>query len=216
MYSVYKMTFPNDKLYVGITSDFNQRIYQHKYESTKRKFKLQRAINKYGWDNIKKEVVCFNLSKEQAQDLEVYLIASMDLTNKGYNTTPGGEFISDNNALLGKIRMQNPEYKEKILKALWSNEKQRLESLRSSSQRKKRSEIAKKRSDEGKNKLPVIKKPIMCVETGEKFESMDAAAKHFKGQRQHLTAHMSGKKYRKKFKGHTFKFIEVTNDNSQT
>jgi hypothetical protein len=52
-----------------------------------------RAIVKYGWINIKHEILYDNLSEEEAKQIEIRLIKeynSQDI-NCGYNIMPGGD-----------------------------------------------------------------------------------------------------------------------------
>lgn len=51
-----------------------------------------RAIEKYGWHNFSHEILYTNLGKEEAENLEVKLIAEYDSANpnKGYNIDLGG------------------------------------------------------------------------------------------------------------------------------
>ena len=82
------------------------------------------AIKKYGWDNFEHIVLAKDLSKEQANDLEIYYIAKFDSTNysKGYNISAGGDGASYNmndttkqkisNTLKG--RKLSEEHKQKI------------------------------------------------------------------------------------------------------
>ena len=66
---VYVHTTPSHKVYVGITSQnpikrwnnglgYNRQIY------------FYRAILKYGWDNIKHEIIVSGISGEEAKYLE--------------------------------------------------------------------------------------------------------------------------------------------------
>lgn len=210
MYSLYCLTFPNNKRYIGITSNFQRRMSQHKYESKKRNFKLQFAIRKYGWKSVKKEILVFNLSKEHAQNLEANLISDLKLLDVGYNTTPGGEHISPNNRQLMQKRMSNPEYRKKCVDALKSNEKQRIEKLGSPETRALNSAAQKKRYLEGKSKLPDNSKSIMCIETGVTFKSAKDAADNMGLSGRLIRRVANGE--RSHHKGYTFKFIEVTND----
>lgn len=50
-YCVYCHTFPNGKRYVGISSDCEKRWRNGKGYETQPK--MNRAIQKYGWENIK-------------------------------------------------------------------------------------------------------------------------------------------------------------------
>ena len=89
MYVVYKHTCPNGKVYIGITSNYSHRCCPSNY---KHNIRWQNAINKYGWDNIKHEILFRNLTKEEACKKEIELIAYYDSTNPkfGYNVNLGG------------------------------------------------------------------------------------------------------------------------------
>lgn len=51
------------------------------------------AIQKYGWNNFDHQIVVTNLTKYEANEVEINLIKEFDTTNadKGYNLTAGGE-----------------------------------------------------------------------------------------------------------------------------
>lgn len=88
-YCVYMPTFPNNKVYIGITGkDPNIRWssgggYKHQMKS---------AIQKYGWDNIQHEILYQNLSRNEATRLEIELIKQYNSTDHqyGYNISKGG------------------------------------------------------------------------------------------------------------------------------
>ena len=91
-YSVYCHTFPNGKKYIGISSDCENRWRNGKGYETQPK--MDRAIQKYGWENIKHDIVLSGLSKEQANELEKYLIAELNTIQNGYNVTIGGDTVN--------------------------------------------------------------------------------------------------------------------------
>lgn len=64
MYTVYKHTTPSGKVYIGITGRAVEKRWENGsgYKSNKYFYS---AIKKYGWDNIKHEIVCTGLSKWQ-------------------------------------------------------------------------------------------------------------------------------------------------------
>ena len=62
-YSVYKHTSPNGKVYIGITSRKPEQRWSNGYGYVKNKH-FTHAINKYGWENIKHEILFSNLTKE--------------------------------------------------------------------------------------------------------------------------------------------------------
>lgn len=92
LFSVYRLTAPNGKVYIGITSrkpeyrwNHGKGYYQNKH--------LYAAILKYGWDNFKHEVIANNLTKETACLLERELIRLHKSNDHkfGYNNSEGGE-----------------------------------------------------------------------------------------------------------------------------
>ena len=104
-YCVYKHTSPSGKVYIGITSD----------EPTKRwgsngiNYRSQNfwnAIQKYGWDNIKHEILEKDLCEEKALELEKHYISKYKSNNPkyGYNHTPGGDIINLTNKKVGQYK----------------------------------------------------------------------------------------------------------------
>lgn len=92
MYTVYMHTAPSGKRYIGITCQtVEQRWRNGKGYKTNQPF--HNAIQKYGWNNIKHEIIEENLTHDEACELERKLIAKYDTTNKqkGYNVCFGGE-----------------------------------------------------------------------------------------------------------------------------
>lgn len=90
-YTVYKHTSPSGKVYIGITRDKLQHRWKggHGYVGNTHFF---RAIQRYGWDAFRHEVVAEGLTEAQAAEMERELIATYDSTDpaKGYNRDPGG------------------------------------------------------------------------------------------------------------------------------
>lgn len=115
MYCVYRHTTPSGKVYIGITQQSpNDRWKGGWGYNTNLVF--FRAINKYGWDNIKHEILMDGLTKEEAKAAEVRLIAEYRSTERehGYNITKGGD--------LGVSRPHTQEEKENARKN-WLGEK---------------------------------------------------------------------------------------------
>jgi group I intron endonuclease len=88
---VYLFTTPSKKHYVGITiCSVEERWRNHRKADTHCTL-VKRAIDKYGWDNIKKEVLLYcaeeELAKYEKQFIEVY----NSLAPNGLNCTSGGE-----------------------------------------------------------------------------------------------------------------------------
>lgn len=90
-YKVYMHTFPNKKKYIGITrQDVSKRWGKGKHYKDQLVWK---AINKYGWDNIKHQIIIDNVSKDVACKVEQELIRKYktNIQEYGYNLSIGGE-----------------------------------------------------------------------------------------------------------------------------
>ena len=87
---VYIYTFPNGKKYIGQTKyTLEQRAQRgSNYKSSPL---VYHAIQKYGWDNIQKEIIECS-SEEEMDSRERELIAKYKTTdiNFGYNLEDGG------------------------------------------------------------------------------------------------------------------------------
>ena len=95
---IYLITSPSSKVYVGQATVLLQdkiRWYKklEKYDNTDRK--IANAIKKYGWDNMKFEVIeeNFEWTKPQLNIREIYWIKHYNSINQGYNMTIGGDGV---------------------------------------------------------------------------------------------------------------------------
>ena len=68
-YTVYRHTSPSGKIYIGITKHLNVKIRWCNGSSYVGCPIFYKAILKYGWDNIKHEILFNNLTKERAKIL---------------------------------------------------------------------------------------------------------------------------------------------------
>lgn len=147
-YYVYKHTFPNDKVYIGITSRKPEARWGRDGKGYRRKIKgkwiqplMARATLKYKWDDIKHEVLFEGLTKEEAEAKEIELIAfyKSDDPEHGYNIEHGG-----------RVNRVSEETKKKISQA--NKGKQKTENHK---QKLKEANIGKHSA-----------KPLICIETG--------------------------------------------------
>lgn len=95
---IYLITSPSSKSYVGQSSvvlEDKIRWYKklEKYDKTDRK--IANAIKKYGWENMKFEVIEENSkwSKKQLNAKEIQWIKYYNSVKKGYNMTTGGDGV---------------------------------------------------------------------------------------------------------------------------
>lgn len=90
-YTVYKHTSPVGKVYIGITK-MNPVRRQANGLGYKNCTHFFNAILKYGWDNIRHEILYTGLNQEEAECIEKELIGEYHSNNPdfGYNIQLGG------------------------------------------------------------------------------------------------------------------------------
>lgn len=98
-WSVYEHITPSGKIYVGITSRPPKRrwVYGHAYKNCT---VFNRAIQKYGWNNIEHIVIATGLGEGTAKNMERDLIAFNREKGISYNMTDGGDGTPGHNATL--------------------------------------------------------------------------------------------------------------------
>lgn len=89
-YTIYKYTFPNGMIYVGVTKRTIKQRQAFGYQHNQR---LVDAIRFYGWKQIKSEAVFITDDEATAYNAERQFIAEFDSTNPsiGYNISLGGK-----------------------------------------------------------------------------------------------------------------------------
>ena len=103
MYSLYKHTFPNGKVYVGITSQDPEKRWENgkgylrlNKSGEPMQKKMYNAIKKYGWKNVLHEILAVTNSKREIEDLERKYITEIYHSDKkefGYNIDCGGNYV---------------------------------------------------------------------------------------------------------------------------
>lgn len=86
LYNIYLLTFPNGKVYVGITSQIEKNRWKNGkgYISNNA---MYNDILKYGWQNIKKDILFkdFSLSEAREKEKELIIHYRSHLKKYGYN-----------------------------------------------------------------------------------------------------------------------------------
>lgn len=209
MFTVYMHEhIESGKKYFGITC----RKPEHRWNNGKgyaHSAHFQSAIDKYGWDAFRHEILYTGLTKEKACEIEAELIAKHKTNNRdfGYNSSVGGELSA-----LGyrwdepRFGKENPMYgkkqTEETRRKISSSHKGILHTEET---KKKLSEIRKgnKLSDEHKRKLSEAnkgkpgahKKAVICIETGIEYESVCEASRVTGIDRSAINLNALGKKY---------------------
>jgi len=150
-YIVYRHITPDNKCYIGVTKlKLHQRFQNGKGYKNCRNF--EKAIQKYGWDNIKHEILYTTSNKEEAmnKEIEYIKIFKSNDENFGYNIEKGGSkkgMSGNQNSFYGKHH--TIEQKEK-----WSLERK-----------------GKIPWNKGKyGEINKTNKYVKCIETGEIFK----------------------------------------------
>jgi group I intron endonuclease len=124
---IYRIVFPNGKSYIGLTKDLTKRISRHKKDVNARlHLPVYDAINHFGWDNVRFEVLTSKIStRAKACELEIEYIlkySSYIRDGKGYNATKGGEGAGtispealEKFRKAAKERWNNPAYRHKMV-----------------------------------------------------------------------------------------------------
>lgn len=90
------------------------------------------AIQKYGWDNFSHTVLAYDLTREKANELEIYYISKFNtIVPNGYNLSPGGE-----------VYERTEEWRKHMSEAMKGN-KSRTGMKNSEAHRKRMSEFMK-------------------------------------------------------------------------
>lgn len=109
---IYKVTSPSSKMYIGQTKkkDPRRRWREHCWSSSTSCTALKRAIDKYGAENMKFEVV-EECGDELLNDREEHWIRELNtLRPHGYNLTTGGdacELSEETKTKISAMRLQN-------------------------------------------------------------------------------------------------------------
>lgn len=155
-WTIYKITSPSNKIYVGQTKNFKSRINNYKNGHCKKQVKLFNSIKKYGFEEHHYEILEENItSLILSNEREIYWIKFYDSNNSGLNCSKGGT---------GKVPLLKEEVKEKIRLATqkrWdSGEMKGMTGKKLSEDHKKAillSNIGSKRSSETIEKLKFAK-----------------------------------------------------------
>jgi group I intron endonuclease len=180
-YTVYKHTSPSGRVYIGITRRRPSKRYDRGkgYAHSPHFFA---AIKKYGWENIKHEILAAGLSKEEAERREIELIAEYKSTDRryGYNADKGG-------SAPGRM---TEETRRKIAEHMRGNKnptrryghpmrgKHHTEESKRLMAAKARARVGRHVTQETRAKLRQVQKktPVIDLETGTIYEGIHTAA----------------------------------------
>lgn len=203
-YIVYAHIFPNGKRYVGITSQTTERRWQNGkgYKGQP----VYNAICKYGWHNVEHRVLYEGLTKEEAEQKEIEIIAEWKTNDRkyGYNIESGGNLNKNlseetKNKLSIRHKGQIPWIKGKH-HTKYSKELNRNKHLGKPAWNKglefddnSRLKMSKSKKDlYEKGWLPVNARSVICLETGIIYKSAREAGRKLNLQGSHISSCCTG------------------------
>jgi group I intron endonuclease len=214
-YIVYKHTAPNGKCYIGLTCQTIERRARGG-RGYKECTAFYNAILKYGWDNLRHEVLESGLTYDEACVRECFYINKFHslTTEWGYNLVTGGRVSRSmpeeskrkiSQTLTGrKGTPLSPEARMKIGAA----QKGRKHPPRSDEYRKKISDALKGRTFTPKHRANISKaksgaatsgknnshpKAVLCVETGTVFATIKEAGEFIGGSSKNIISCCRGR-----------------------
>lgn len=116
---IYKITFPNNKYYIGQTV---QKLYDRKshhrrsannIKSPSYDTHIGRAIRQYGFDNLKWDILYLNVPIEKLDELEIQEIRNYNSYKDGYNSTEGGQHSYNKDASIQKAIKRRKRQEDK-------------------------------------------------------------------------------------------------------
>lgn len=174
-------TAPNGKVYIGITCRQPNRRWGTNGKGYQEHPHFWNAIQKYGWDNIRHEILLTGLSIEEAHEKEkefISLYRSND-ARYGYNQTDGGDagFTLSPESLERmsnglKRKWLDPEYRQKIISAnmgrRWRMSEESRAKMRKPKSEATKEKMRKPKSEETRRKMSEAKRRYFAEMTPEK------------------------------------------------
>lgn len=232
MIGIYIITNLIDgKQYIGQSINIERRFYEHRCISHETNVHLKRALKKYGKENFKYEVL-EECSEEELNEKEIEYIK---LLKPEYNVSLGGQnslrrYPDSVKAVISKKSRQQwklmtddeklARVKNNLTGQGWNKgmhpstetkEKLRKVNLgkrQSKETIEKRKETFRKKKENGYVQTNSgHKKKVLCIETGEIFNSVKEAGEHFSVHPSVISAVLKGRY--KTCKGYHFKYWKV-------
>lgn len=196
-YKVYIHIFPNNKVYIGITSQKPKRRWNNG-QGYKNNQYMTNAIMKYGWDNVIHKILYTNLKKEEAEEIEIKLIKEYKADNKryGYNIEYGGchngktseitrKRISEANK--GKHNSTKTEFKKGHITIITEEIKQKISE-------KNKGKHASVRTEFKKGHKPLNVRKVLCIESDVVYDTIKKASEDTNVMACHISQVCNGKR----------------------
>lgn len=121
MYSIYKITSPSGRFYIGVTNqNVMERWRQHTVAAKTRpgRHPFRAAIRKYGIENFTVETLATTEDEAEALALEVRFIQDTRANRIGYNISAGGEYDWETGVNRLRELRKDPEFDRRYRAAL--------------------------------------------------------------------------------------------------
>ncbi len=197
-YKVYMHIFPNNKVYIGMTCQEPKKRWGNGKNYSENKY-MKNAINKYGWKNIQHKIIATNLTKEEAEELEIYFINEKYKSNNrkyGYNIENGGfhngktsEETKKKQSISHKGMHNSPdtEFKKGHITIISEDMKQKIS-------QKNKGKHASIKTEFKKGHKPLNAKTVLCIETNIIYSNIKEASKNTNAMACHISEVCNGKR----------------------
>lgn len=194
-YRVYKHTLPkevsgkeNDMSYIGITTQQPELRWGKNGRCYNNSPYFWNAIQRYHWDNFTHEVLFEDLTKDEAEQKEIELIAYYNSADRdfGYNISLGG-FHHGKHSIESRMKISKARQGKSYNVGRKLSEEAKLKISKANKGRHHTEEAKKKlseahkgksKSEEFRQNLSDIKSvPVICIETKKIYKSATAAGK---------------------------------------
>ena len=197
-YTVYMLMFPNSKVYIGYTGTEPQRRWRSGYGGTD----IRDAIKEFGRKNISHFILEDKLTLNEAHVREAYWVEFYDARNfdYGYNSLTGGahkgckanERTIQRNREAAIEQFSDPAQREKLRQSA-------IKRLSDPAEREKlRQRAIKQFSDPAmreKDRMAHVHYPVICIDTGKRYESAKLAEKDTGAGNAHIGAVCKGERH---------------------
>lgn len=117
--SVYALTFPDGKQYIGVSNNSERRLRKHANPRYLNHLAVAQAIQEYGIEFVSLEIIKTFLNRTEAYEHEIKCIAELDtLIPNGYNMVPGGNGSFDHSS---KAKERRGKKLSRTSKKMWAN-----------------------------------------------------------------------------------------------
>ena len=192
-YVVYKHTSPSNKVYIGITGQNPPEKRWRNGGAYKNNKHFANAIKVYGWNNFEHEILFVKLTKEEADQKEIELIAYYDSTNqdKGYNIANGGNSIGKHSEET-KIKISKAHKGKKISeeqRKIMSKQRKGMKLTEEWLRNRTIAQTGLKRNEKTKQRISEnVSRAVICINNRIVYKSLTEASKVTNTEISHISS----------------------------